>query len=195
MLSTLGWGFLIAGYVIVAAFIVIERSLRQSGSAKTLERGDFDRGSTLLIGLAFGFALIVPIFADIVLGAGLFQINLVEGIVALAVMLLGLGIRIWAAKTLGKYYTRTLLTTEHQKVITSGPYSAIRHPGYLGDWMLWSGFGVLTSNVALIVIYPIMFLIIYVYRIRVEEKMLLATLGEEYSEYRKKTRKLFPHLY
>jgi protein-S-isoprenylcysteine O-methyltransferase Ste14 len=188
-------GFLISGYVIVASFLVIERMLRRTSSAKALQRGNYDKGSTMLIGAAFGLGLILPLVLDI-LGIGIFfSINLIEGALALTVMLIGMGLRVWAARTLGKYYTRTLLTTEEQKVISVGPYARIRHPGYLGDILLWSGFGVLSSNLVIAILFPIMFVAAYLYRIRVEEKMLAASLGEQYARYRKRTFRLVPFVY
>ena len=111
------------------------------------------------------------------------------------VMMIGIGFRVWAATTLGRDYTRTLLTTAGQEVVKLGPYSRIRHPGYLGDILLWSGFGVLSSNLIIVFLFPIMFVAIYLYRIRVEEKMLMEELGDEYIQYRKGTNKLIPFVY
>jgi protein-S-isoprenylcysteine O-methyltransferase Ste14 len=194
VLSFLGIWFLLAGYFLIASFIVVERMLRRTKRANTLQRGSFDRGSTQLVGSAFGAGLLLPLILDI-LGIGLFSINLVGGLLALAVMVIGMGLRVWAASTLGKYYTRTLLTADDQKVVTIGPYARIRHPGYLGDILMWSGFGVLTSNLILVTLFPVMFVVIYLYRISVEEKMLLKTLGDEYSQYQKRTYRLVPFVY
>lgn len=174
--------------------MVVERALRSTPSAKTFERGSFDRGSTLLVGATFGAGLILPI-VTVALGIAPFKINLFEGLSALFVMIIGLGFRIWAARTLGKYYSRTLLTVEGQNVVKAGPYKRIRHPGYLGAILLWSGFGVLSSNIALGVLYPIMFIVTYLYRIWVEEGMLVKSLGEEYVAYQKRTSKLVPGIY
>jgi protein-S-isoprenylcysteine O-methyltransferase Ste14 len=194
MISGFGLWLLLIGYLLVAAFLVIERQLRRSAIAKTLRRGNFDRGSTLLIGATFGVGLLLPVVMD-TLDVGLFSIGLVEGLLALAIMMIGLGLRVWAANTLGRYYTRTLLTTEGQKVITTGPYAVIRHPGYLGEIFMWSGFGVLSSNLLVAVIFPVLFAATYLYRINVEEKMLGEALGDDYLQYRKRTCRLIPFVY
>jgi len=131
----------------------------------------------------------------VVLGFALFPIGLVEGMVALAVMLFGLGLRVWAAVTLGGYYTRTLMTTKDHKVVTTGPYARIRHPAYLGVILLWSGFGVLSGSLVIAFVFPVMFVAVYLYRISVEEKMLVGELGEDYVQYQQKTRKLIPAVY
>lgn len=173
----------------------IERALRRTSNAKNFARGDFDKGSTVLVGSGFGIVLLLPIILDMVLGQGLLSLGIIEGSLALALMIFGLMMRVWAAKALGVYYTRTLLTVESQKVVDFGPYSKIRHPGYLGDLMQFSGFAVLTSNLILVVVLPVLFVAIYLYRISAEETMLIDKLGEDYRIYRNRTKKLVPLLY
>ena len=133
------------------SFFVIQRKFRQTKSAKSLHGGAFDRGNMILIGAANGIGLLLPVILDI-LGIATFHIDVLEGLFGLALMLGGLGLRISAARTLGKYYTTTLMMTEDQKVVSMGLYSHIRHPGYLGEIFLWSGFGILSSNLIAVVV-------------------------------------------
>jgi len=176
------------------AFFFVQRMLRQTESAKSFRGGVFDKGNMLLIGSATGVGLCLPVIFNI-LGITTIRIDLLEGSIALAVMACGFGLRIWAALTLGKYYTTTLMITENQKVLTSGPYTWIRHPGYLGEILLWSGFGVLSSNQILVFVLPLMFVVVYLYRISAEEKMLVKELGDDYIQYVRRTRKLIPFVY
>lgn len=178
----------------MAAFLIIQRLLRRTETAKSFRRGVFDKGSTLLIGSAWGSGLWLPLVLD-ALGVAIFPINLLEGSLALALMVFGLGLRVWAAVTLGRYYTRTLTTTAGHKVITSGPYARIRHPAYLGVLLLWVGFGVLSSNLILAFLFPVVFLVVYLYRISVEERMLVGEMDDEYVQYKRRTRKLIPLVY
>jgi protein-S-isoprenylcysteine O-methyltransferase Ste14 len=178
----------------MAAFLIAQESLRRTPEAKTFRRGAFERGSMMLIGVTLGVGLWLPLIVN-VLGFALFPIDIVGGLVALAVMLIGLGLRVWAAMTLGGYYTRTLTTTKDHRVVTTGPYSRIRHPAYLGVILLWSGFGVLSSNLVLALLFPVMFVAIYLYRISVEERMLVEVLGAAYVQYQRRTRKLIPFVY
>jgi protein-S-isoprenylcysteine O-methyltransferase Ste14 len=195
MLSGLGLQLFLVGYSLMAIFIVIERLLRKNESAKSFQRGASDRGSTLLIGSAFGVGLLLPLIMNAVDLGPFLPIDPVEGFVALAITILGIGLRVWAARTLGKFYTRTLLTTEEQKLIATGPYAKIRHPGYLGNILLWCGFGVLSSNLVVALLFPVMFVAAYLYRISVEERMLAGALGDDYAEYRKRTYRLVPLVY
>ena len=194
MPSILGDWLLLSGYLVIASFFIIQLKLRQTKAARSFNGGEYDRGNTTLIGAVTGLGLCLPLVADF-LGFAAFNINLAEGLFALAVMALGVGLRVWAAVVLGKFYTTTLMTTEGQTIVTSGPYALVRHPGYLGEILLWAGFAVLSSNTALLVIIPLMFLAAYMYRIAAEEGMLVKELGESYVRYRKRTHKLVPFLY
>jgi protein-S-isoprenylcysteine O-methyltransferase Ste14 len=178
----------------MVAFLVIQELLRRTPEAKTLQRGAFERGSMLLIGVTLGVGLWLPLIVD-ALGFALFPIGIIEGLVALAIMLIGLGLRVWAAVTLGRYYTRTLTTTKDHRVVTTGPYAWVRHPAYLGVILLWSGFGVLSSNLVVAFIFPVIFVAVYLYRISVEERMLVEVLGDAYVQYKRRTHKLIPFVY
>ena len=194
MLSTLGDWLLLSGYVVIVLFFAIQLTLRRSKAARSFKGGTYDRGNMVLIGAATGMGLWLPLIADFA-GVAVFSIDLSEGLVALAVMSLGVGLRVWAAVVLGRYYTTTLMMTEGQTVVASGPYSLIRHPGYLGEILLWTGFAILSGNAILFIVIPAMFVSVYLYRIASEEAMLTKELGKSYAEYRRRTRKLIPFLY
>ena len=194
MIQSLNLWLLVAGYLVMVAFLIVQELLRKTPEAKTFQRGASEKGSMLLIGVTLGVGLCLPLVMA-VLGLALFPIDLIEGLFALTVMLFGLGLRVWAAITLGVYYTRTLMTRKEHKVVTTGPYARIRHPAYLGVLLLWSGFGVLSGSLVIAFIFPVIFVVVYLYRISVEEKMLVRELGEDYVQYQRKTRKLIPAVY
>lgn len=76
-----------------------------------------------------------------------------------------------------------------------GPYRVIRHPGYLSSILVWVGSGLSVENWILIIIFTCLFFIVYIYRIKAEEKMLVLEFGEQYLNYRRKTWRLIPFLY
>ncbi|MGD0638625.1 MAG: isoprenylcysteine carboxylmethyltransferase family protein [Nitrososphaerales archaeon] len=194
MLTDVGTAFLGAGYLLLAVFVVVERRLRKTGEARSLSGGTSDGGTTSLVGFAFGAGILLPPILD-ELSIGTYSIDVLVGLVALAAMLLGLSLRVWAALTLGAYYTRTLVTSTGQRVVDDGPYGAVRHPGYLGATVMWSGFGVLSGNEILALVLPVTFLAVYIYRIGFEERMLVNELGAPYVEYQKRSKRLIPGIY
>src|SRR5258708_25393884 len=184
---------IIVAYVLIVVFLVMEGRLRQGREAKSLDAGEHDWGSTKRIGAAFAVTFILLIVAPIL---NYFQIavmgSIVLGIVGLALMVIGLALRYWASKTLGAFYTRTLLVKTDQHVVDNGPYRLIRNPGYLGDIFLFVGAGLAASNWIVVVVITIVLLTGYIYRIRVEEAMLQTTLGEKYLAYMARTCKVIP---
>jgi protein-S-isoprenylcysteine O-methyltransferase Ste14 len=51
-------------------------------------------------------------------------------IIGLTTFLVGITYRLWAIKTLGKYYSHMVREVEAHKIVDSGPYRHIRHPAY-----------------------------------------------------------------
>jgi protein-S-isoprenylcysteine O-methyltransferase Ste14 len=178
-------------------FFVIEKRMRIGQEAKSLERGPSDRGSTSLIGIAFllsGFGLLAaPIFNYLQIGTLPFSV--IVGWLGISLGLLGLAVRVWAFKTLGQFYTRTLRHTENQHIVREGPYRFIRHPGYVGVLLIFLGAALAMTNWISIGITAVAMFTAYHYRIQTEEDMLMTALGKEYGDYRAQTRRLIPFVY
>jgi protein-S-isoprenylcysteine O-methyltransferase Ste14 len=117
------------------------------------------------------------------------------GWLGLILMLSGLAMRYWAAKTLGEFYTRTLQIIEGQKIVNQAPYNVIRHPGYLGTLLMEMGAGLAVMNWIILLAAVVIGFMSRAYRISVEEKMLEVSFGEDYKIYSDNTWKLFPFLY
>ncbi len=183
----------VLAYVLIAGFFAIELFMRQGTSARSLEATDSDKGSTRLIGAAFGVALILPPLLNF-LQVGQIALPSINWL-GLILMLLGLALRVWSMRVLGTYYSRTLRVTDEQIIVTQGPYRIIRHPGYLATMLVWVGYGLALANWLATAAIALLMLGVYSYRIRSEEAMLLSTFGERYQQYRQRTWKLLPFLY
>ncbi|GBC04469.1 hypothetical protein RclHR1_00570025 [Rhizophagus clarus] len=106
---------------------------------------------------------------------------------------LGIWLR-WYAMRINKFFTRILRIGE-EFIVTEGPYRYIRHPGYLGQLLIWIGFGLSSGNYLIALIISIAIIITYLYRIRREEAILLSTFGVDYLEYSTRVSKLIPYIY
>jgi protein-S-isoprenylcysteine O-methyltransferase Ste14 len=112
--------------------------------------------------------------------------------VGLAMMVAGLVLRGWSIKTLGDYFTFTVMVSSDQPVIKAGPYRALRHPGYTGILLACAGIGLASANwvgLAGAVLVPLALLLV---RIRIEEHALLSTLGDRYRCYAAGHKRLVP---
>jgi len=179
--------------VFLIFFLLTEVILRRKGEAKSLQTDKSDKGSTAAILVVYLFSIGLLIGISLV-DYGFFR-NDVIGLIGLILMPMGLVLRFWSMKVLGGYYSRTLRIVQNQSVVTTGPYRVVRHPGYLSSICLWVGAGLSFENFVLIGLYGLIFITVYVYRIIAEEKMLVRELGDEYSQYQKRSWKLFPLIY
>ncbi len=96
---------------------------------------------------------------------------------------------------LGKYFSYTLKIYKDHKFITTGPYRFIRHPMYTAFTIFHSAIFLLTSNWFIGIIWVGIILLILVFRIRIEEKVLFETFGNEYKEYKQITGSLLPPIF
>jgi protein-S-isoprenylcysteine O-methyltransferase Ste14 len=180
-------------YLLAASFFMLEIFLRQGAAAKSLKTSGSDGGSTILIGVSFGVAIVLPLVLN-AFRLGQMSSSIFQWI-GLSMMLLGLALRVWSMSVLGTYYSRTLRVSQAQTIVSQGPYRVIRHPGYLGTIVVWIGFSLALSNwIATLVVTAAMFGV-YAYRIRTEEAMLLTQFGEAYQAYSQGTWRLLPFLY
>lgn len=117
------------------------------------------------------------------------------GLLGLALLLAGIAIRWTAIYTLGKYFTSVVTIKDDHRIIQSGLYKYLRHPAYTGALVGHLGLGLSFSNWFSLSLSFIPFLIAAVYRMRVEERALGDSFGEEYFEYMKRTDRLIPKIY
>lgn len=102
----------------------------------------------------------------------------------------GILFRLWAIKTLGKYYSHKVCKTEDHMIIDSGPYRFVRHPAYTGMILANAGISIYFFNRVTILCFLLILLPALILRIRVEEKMLSGIKG--YPSYARNRKRLFP---
>jgi protein-S-isoprenylcysteine O-methyltransferase len=139
----------------------------------------------------------LAVVASIALAIGFRYMN--WGITAAALQYFGLALfpaaqvlRGWAIVALGRYFSRTVRIEADHRLITEGPYRWFRHPAYTGLVLIYPALALaLGTWLGAIVVLGVMSGAI-MNRITIEEKLLIATFGNEYREYMKHTWKLFP---
>lgn len=110
-------------------------------------------------------------------------------------MITGVFLRAWSSFTLGKFFRITVMLHDDHQLITSGPYSKLRHPAYAGLLLTVIGFGIALGNPIGFIVSFVLSSVAIIYRIITEEIVLLDEFGDEYKEYSKKTNSLIPFIY
>jgi len=103
----------------------------------------------------------------------------------------GSGTFIWSVIARGVYATSWEMPENH-KLITSGPYRYIRHPSYLGYFLMFLGLFAIWPN--LFTVFPLIAIPGY-YKVTAKEEMLLSKrFRTEYDDYKKRTGRFTPKL-
>ena len=115
-------------------------------------------------------------------------------LIGMIFFIFGVIIRLYCRKTLKEQFSYRLQLLDTHKLIQTGLYKYIRHPAYTGDISAQLGITFALNSISG---FMIMLFIIpcFIYRISIEEKLLISRFKEEYIEYQKKTKKLIPFVY
>ena len=113
----------------------------------------------------------------------------------ITLMIIGISIRLYTVFSLKSYFNANVAIHHNHILKTDGIFKKVRHPSYSGSLMTFLGIGLTLGNwVSLLVIFiPVLF--VFLYRIKLEEKVLLNNFKEEYRDYQKRTKTLIPYIY
>jgi protein-S-isoprenylcysteine O-methyltransferase Ste14 len=103
-------------------------------------------------------------------------------------------LRIAPVFVLGRRFSGLVAIQPEHRLVTGGLYGVIRHPSYLGLFVLALGWGLAFRSGVGVAIAVLMLIVVFA-RIESEERLLSETFGAEYDAYRKRTWRLVPYLY
>jgi len=189
----------IAKAVVLAASIVmvaIRAPHGQRSRAVKIVKDRKGRGEVILLTLAM-LGFFVPLvwvaspafaFAEYPLRLG----PLVAGIVCFVV---GLWLFYRSHADLGTNWSITLQVREQHRLVTHGVYRRIRHPMYIALLLYSLGQVLVLPNCVAGPSYLITFGILFAFRVRAEERMMLEEFGDQYAAYMAETKRLVPGLW
>jgi protein-S-isoprenylcysteine O-methyltransferase Ste14 len=76
---------------------------------------------------------------------------------------------------------------------TTGLYSLVRHPLYVGNFFMWLGIAMLTENLWFTIAFILLYTVYYERIMYAEEQYLIAKFGSNYSDWSKTTPAFIPH--
>jgi protein-S-isoprenylcysteine O-methyltransferase len=112
-----------------------------------------------------------------------------------ALMLLGMPLRWWSVRTLAQFFTIDVAIREGHRLIRGGPYRLLRHPSYTGALMTFWGFGLALGHWSSLLVLIVPVTAAFLWRIRIEERVLADAFPAEYPAYARETRRLIPYLW
>lgn len=154
-----------------------------------------DRGSLFLLVPAI-LAAMAAAFALAGIGAAAIRLSPAVLLAAgVSLMLGGIAFRLWAVRSLGRFFRVAVTMQDDHRLIEAGPYRWLRHPAYTGTMATILGFAIAIGNwlsLAAAVLPP---LAAFAWRIRVEEASLAARFGPSWETFRARRRALVPFLW
>lgn len=106
----------------------------------------------------------------------------------------GAALILWSRIELGAAWSLVPMAGETTGLVATGPYRLVRHPIYLGFFMLTAGEALAFASwpAALVLLGGIV--PSFVWRARREDALLARSFGERYRHYRAQTRMILPYL-
>ena len=183
---------IIIGFSYVYGLFEVSMNLRQRGKGPVTASGDKGSLRLLYILITVGYALSFSIGAT---RTG--RMNHWDAFFAIGVVLAltGLVIRVQSILTLRQQFTYSVAHVENHTLIDTGLYRIIRHPGYLGQLLIFAGISISLSNWLAVLSMMVPIAIGYIYRIKVEEGFMIEQMGESYLNYQKRTKRMIPLIY
>jgi protein-S-isoprenylcysteine O-methyltransferase Ste14 len=119
-----------------------------------------------------------------------------QGVRWLGVLLYAAGgvVRLAPVFALGRRFSGLVAIQPEHRLVTSGLFGVIRHPSYLGLFVLMLGWG-LAFRSGVGVVLAVLSLGVLLARIQAEERLLSENFGAEYDAYRARTWRLIPYVY
>jgi protein-S-isoprenylcysteine O-methyltransferase Ste14 len=111
-------------------------------------------------------------------------------IVGFALIVLGEAIRLSGVAAAGTVTRRRSRTV--QRLVTYGIFAWMRNPLYVGNFLIWMGFTVISGVLWFIPVAVLLFAVEYTLIVRYEEGVLESIFGQEYLSYKSRTPRWFP---
>ena len=168
--------------------VVLNRMLHSNATDKQ----GADKNSLLIIWVIIVFAITLALFTTTSFAMPIGQD--VIRYVGLGIIVLGILLRIWAVRTLGKFFTVDVTIRQDHQLIKNGVYKYFRHPSYTASLLTFIGFGMSLNNWYSLLIVVFAVIVVFTMRIRIEEKALTAQFGDQYLQYKKEAWGLLPFM-
>jgi len=160
----------------------------------TSDMSDEGRGSRLpLVTNLASFAAFYPV---LILAAGGMEGRsvLVLSMAGCALAVAGAVLFRTSRAALGPAWSLAPRAGEQTGFVTSGPYRLVRHPIYLALSMVAAGQAVAFANGPALLIVLAAVIPSFLWRARVEERLLGRVFGDRYFAYRQRTKRILPYL-
>jgi protein-S-isoprenylcysteine O-methyltransferase Ste14 len=177
--------------VFLWVFGIESRFLRKATSAES-NNVKVDAGSMWAVVVGNWIAMVVATAVAFRVPSATLPNRILFYWLGIAVLIAGSLLRRHCFRMLGQYFTYDVRATTEQPVIERGAYRWVRHPSYTAGILMFLGMGLALGNWISLAILLATIVGVYAYRVRVEERVLAASIGDRYRDYMRRTRRFVP---
>lgn len=116
------------------------------------------------------------------------------GVIGSVLAVIGLTIAILARRTLGRNWSGNVELKKGHTLTTNGIYGIVRHPIYLGMFLMMLGTLVVFQSIVTLLLC-LSVISVFIFRINREEKLMMKTFPKEYPKYKKQVKALIPYIW
>ena len=150
--------------------------------------------TSLIVRFLFGIPFMILIrpewfFSSIIIVNDSLFANITSSVFCIS----GLGICIWARKTLAGNWSEDIDFKKAHELVQSGPYRFVRHPIYTGFLLMFLGSALVVGKLGGFIGFVILFTGCLI-RIIQEELLLTKHFKEKYISYKKRVKSLIPYV-
>jgi len=121
--------------------------------------------------------------------------HIIIALAGMGICLAGFVIRWISIIQLSREFSVNVVVKTGHVLKTKGMYKYIRHPSYLGELLIVAGISIGMNSVLSFIVVTLPVLMVLLYRIGVEEKLLEEEFGKEYTDYKNSTKKILFFIY
>jgi protein-S-isoprenylcysteine O-methyltransferase Ste14 len=183
------WG--VVAWAFLPEFRIVRKARKASTQPDSQDAGSFKViawGGSIALAVAYPLAWVAAMRVPQALDPAFLGL----GIVAIVA---GSLLRRHCWRLLGASFTGDVRARPDQAIITTGAYRLLRHPSYSAGILMNMGIGLALGSWASAAVITVASFAVYAYRIAVEERTLLAVVGEPYREFMRTRKRLIPFIY
>ncbi|HEV3092139.1 MAG TPA: isoprenylcysteine carboxylmethyltransferase family protein [Candidatus Cybelea sp.] len=172
------------------AFVPEFAARRREGRATPQDAGSM---GVLIIAQSVGMFAAFTIARTVPLGAMPYpRLCFSVGVLAL---IAGSLLRRHCQRMLGASFTGAVVVREDHAVVERGAYRFVRHPSYTAASIMFFGIGLALANWIGLATLLALVLLTLLYRVNVEERTLIAVIGDRYRGYMRRTKRFVPFVF
>jgi len=159
---------------------------------KATAKSDKDAGSMRVILIGNWISMFIAFFAPWYFRQAAMPYPFALFWIGTVLLIAGSLLRRYCFRTLGKFFDGAVNIKSDHRVIDSGPYRLVRHPAYTGGMAMFTGIGLAMANWISLAVSILIPVAVYSYRVHVEERALVESLGEPYRAYMQTHKRFIP---